>query len=82
VSVWHRPAVRPSESVKGGTRPSVSSPPPRWRKWILPVAFALTALLFFLPSVKGTESQAFSYNAFIDEVKADKVATATISDTG
>ncbi len=43
---------------------------------------ALTALLFFLPNVKGTESQTLSYNAFIDDVKADKIATATISDTG
>ena len=82
MSAWHRPALRPSESANGGARSKGPPPPPRWRKWILPAALALTALLFFLPNIKGADSQTFSYNAFIDEVKADKVATATISDTG
>jgi cell division protease FtsH len=48
----------------------------------LPIVFALIALLLFLPNFKAAGSQTFSYNAFIDEVKTDKVATATISDTG
>jgi cell division protease FtsH len=59
-------------------------PPPRpgWGSWIVPAGIVLVALLLIRPSGSGTGSDTFSYTAFVHEVTANKVATATISDTG
>ncbi len=57
-------------------------PPPRWRVWLLPVGLVLTALLLLHPISKGTPVKDFSYSAFVGEVTANKVASATITSTG
>ena len=48
----------------------------------MPVGMVLAALVLFRPSGSGTGSDTFSYTAFVHEVTANKVATATISETG
>jgi cell division protease FtsH len=40
------------------------------------------ALLWFIPIPSGATARTFTYTAFVNEVTADKVDTATISDTG
>jgi cell division protease FtsH len=42
----------------------------------------LGALLLFHPGIKGPATRDFSYSAFVSEVTANKVSTATISSTG
>jgi cell division protease FtsH len=81
MSDWHRPEADRGEP----SRPTPPLPPPRpgWRTWILPAGIALAAVLLLIhPVGKGTASDSFSYTAFVHEVTANKVATATISDTG
>ncbi|MHB1599031.1 MAG: ATP-dependent zinc metalloprotease FtsH [Acidimicrobiales bacterium] len=67
---------------KGKVPAPAPPPPPRWRVWLLPVGLVLTALLLLHPISKGTPVKAFSYSAFVGEVTANKVASATITSTG
>jgi cell division protease FtsH len=80
MSDWHRPKADSGEP----SRPTPPIPPPRpgWRSWIVPAGIVLAALLLIHPTGTGTASDSFSYTAFVQEVTANKVATATISDTG
>ncbi len=70
-----------ADNVKvGGARPPG---PPGWRAWTLPIVLMLVTLALFLPSIGGTTTpQKFTYTAFVNEVSANKVATAMITDTG
>jgi cell division protease FtsH len=54
----------------------------RWRRWILPAGLVLVGLLWLVPVPGGATPQTFTYTAFVNEVTANKVATATIADTG
>ena len=54
-----------------------------WRDWLVPIALVgMTALLLLTTNVGGTSAQAYSYSTFVQQVTANKVATATITDTG
>ncbi len=48
----------------------------------MPVALAVMVLLWFVPVPTTTSAESFSYTEFVSEVTANKVATATITDTG
>ena len=75
----------PNRTNKPGKRPPAPTPPtaPRWPLWLLLGGAVLGALLlFFHPGFKGSTTRGFSYSAFVSEVTANKVSTATISSTG
>jgi cell division protease FtsH len=49
----------------------------------MPIGFAVVAVLLLVgQSARGTPARALSYSGFVAEVTADRVATATITDTG
>ena len=50
--------------------------------WLLPVGLLLTVLLLLHPITKSKTVKDFSYSAFVGEVTANKVASATITSTG
>jgi cell division protease FtsH len=74
----------PNRTDKVGKRPPAPAPPaaPRWPLWLLLGGAVLGALLLFHPGIKGSTARDFSYSAFVNEVTANKVSTATISSTG
>src|SRR4051812_31105629 len=67
---------RDAQKSKGPAPP----PPPAWRNWLIWIGVAATVLLFFLPL--GRSSNELTYTQFVDQVKADKVKTATIDADG
>ncbi len=69
-------------STSGTPAPPSPTAPPAWRRWIWPGLLVITALLFFVPLSIGSTPQTLTYTAFVDDVTANKVATAVIDDTG
>ncbi|MDA8317057.1 MAG: ATP-dependent zinc metalloprotease FtsH [Actinomycetota bacterium] len=63
--------------------PKRDAAPPRWQLWILPIGITLV-LLFFLHagSKGGTPARRLTYTAFVNNVTANRVSTATITSTG
>ena len=88
MSTAHRSAPArpgpPDRINKLDKRPPAPTPPatPRWPLWLLLGAAVLGALFLFHPGIKGSTTRDFSYSAFVSEVTANKVSTATISSTG
>ncbi|MHB1486752.1 MAG: ATP-dependent zinc metalloprotease FtsH [Acidimicrobiales bacterium] len=82
MSTWHRTTSARTGPPNDRVPTPAPPPPPRWRIWLLPFGIALTGLLFFHPSAKGTPIQKFSYTGFVNEVTTNKVSTATITSTG
>jgi cell division protease FtsH len=68
---------RASERRQGPAPP----PAPGWRSWLLYLGIAVSILLFFLPIGRGSATQ-LTYTQFVNDVKADKVKTATIDPNG
>jgi cell division protease FtsH len=69
------------------TTPVTSSPGPagpRWRRWAYLVVVAAMIGLTVLNATlfQGSASSALTYTAFVDDVTANQVATATITSTG
>jgi cell division protease FtsH len=50
--------------------------------WVLPLGIAAAILWWISSSSSGTTSDTFSYSTFVAKVTANKVATASINDTG
>jgi len=51
--------------------------------WILPIGIALVLVFLLLhPGSKTTPTRSLTYTGFENEVRANKVSTATISSTG
>jgi cell division protease FtsH len=67
-----------------GDKPGPGAPPPptppRWRHWLLPVAF-LIAILVGLSLLHQSGQTPLTYSQFITDVTAHKVATITTSPT-
>ena len=82
LSAWHRPASGKSGGGRRRVPPAAPPPVPAWRKWLLPVALLLLAAVLVVPNLGSSTPQSFSFTAFVEEVTTDKVATATIADTG
>src|ERR1700729_3044166 len=74
----------PNRMNKLDKRPPTPAPPatPRWPLWLLLAGAVLVGLVLFHPGIKGSATRDFSYSAFVSEVTANKVSTATISSTG
>src|SRR5580704_16143860 len=74
----------PNRMNKLDKRPPTPAPPatPRWPLWLLLAGAVLIGLVLFHPGIKGSATRDFSYSAFVSEVTANKVSTATISSTG
>ena len=75
----------PSPSGLPRQRPLLPVPtpaPPRWTIWFLPVGIVLALILVLHPGTKAPPTRALSYTAFVNEVTANKVTTATIASTG
>jgi len=73
---------QPNRINKLGKRPPAPPTAPRWPLWLLLGGAVLGALVLFHPGIKGSTTRDFSYSAFVSEVTANKVSTATISSTG
>jgi cell division protease FtsH len=56
-------------------------PVPAWQRWVAPIGLALFALVVFYPR-STTSPQKFTYTAFVNEVTANKVSTASITAAG
>ena len=75
-----RPATsRPEEPPP----PSLPPAPPRWRHWLLPVAVGLAVVLAVTtPTKKETPEHTRDYSAFVADIDAGKVKTASIRSDG
>jgi cell division protease FtsH len=63
--------------------PTAPPPPPWWRHYLWLVAIGLFVLLYFLlPTTRGPKTVTLNYSQFINDVKAQKVKTATIQTNG
>ncbi|MCU1668913.1 MAG: microtubule-severing ATPase [Blastococcus sp.] len=77
MSIWHR-----TSPPDGGTPgPAAPSPPPRWSHWALWFWLPLLALRL-VPGAGQPRIATLTYSTFVADVTANKVASATISDTG
>ena len=64
-------------------RPPNGPPPSGWQQWVLPIGAAVVMGLIYLgPYLSGPAPESLTYTAFVAQVTANKVATATITDTG
>src|SRR5580700_4539362 len=74
----------PAKSGPPPDRPRAPAPPPppKWRSWVLLAGFAITLLLLFLPTVHSTPTSNFTYTQFLNEVRTNKIKTASINPTG
>jgi cell division protease FtsH len=74
--------AKPRDPRAGERRQGPAPPPaPGWRSWLLYLGIAGSILLFFLPIGRGAATQ-LTYTQFVNDVKADKVKTATIDPNG
>ncbi len=58
------------------------TPPPKWRRWLLPVGFVITAALLFAPSLFPKQATSYSFTQFTQQVDAGKVQAVTVNDKG
>jgi cell division protease FtsH len=75
-----------TEPAKRGTssdRPRGSAPPrpPWWQRWLPLIGLGLALLLFLYPA-RSTPTTELTYTAFLNQVKAGTVKTATIDSDG
>src|SRR5207244_2835152 len=82
--VEHRtsPARQPDPGHERRTKGPAPPPPPSWRNWLIFLGIALTVVLLLRPSMSGTSPTTLSYSQFLDDVRTDKVQTATIDANG
>ncbi len=81
MSSWHRAGPPVETPTDGRVRKPAPPPPPKWRAWLLPIGIAVTVFLLFRPTSSAT-TKSLSYTDFVNQVTADKVATAAIDPTG
>lgn len=79
---WPNATTPPPAPSGGKSSPRVPPTQPKWRRWLLPAGLVVMALLWLVPVPGGTAAQTLSYTTFVNDVTANKVATATIADTG
>ena len=58
--------------------PSAPPPPPTWRNWLWPIMLIVIFALFFLLPTRSP-STSLTYSQFLAQVKANNIATASIS---
>src|SRR5438874_2278444 len=82
--VEHRtsPARPPDPGHERRTKGPAPPPPPSWRNWLIFLGIALTVVLLLRPSMNGTTPETLTYSQFLDDVRGDKVQTATIDANG
>jgi cell division protease FtsH len=81
MSNWNRSSPG-SDGAPPRSAPQIP-PPPRWRRWVVvAIWLGLLAFTFFNPFAKAPAPDALSYTAFVSDVTANQVATATITSTG
>jgi cell division protease FtsH len=82
MSTWHRGNPGPGGPPTG--RPgSPLSPPPGWRRWLLPLGFALMVLwLLWHPMATSSSTRVLTYSTLVQDVKAGKVSSATVTSSG
>ena len=65
----------------GGAAPAPPSRP-RWQLWLLPTVLSIALLAFIHPGGTAKSTTRLDYTSFVNDVNANKVATATIGPTG
>ncbi|BCJ75826.1 ATP-dependent zinc metalloprotease FtsH [Catellatospora sp. IY07-71] len=58
------------------------APPPWWRRWLLPVGLAVTALLLLVPMFARPSPQPLSYSEFLAKLDAGAVTSVTVAQDG
>lgn len=58
------------------------APPPRWRRWLLPIGLVITTLLLILPVFAGHQVPALSYSEFLTKVESGAVTSVTVASDG
>src|SRR5438552_17565828 len=76
------PARPPDPGHKRRTKGPAPPPPPSWRNWLILAGIALTALLLLRPVMTGSGPVTLTYSQFLDDVRTDKIQTATIDASG
>ncbi len=70
----------------GGAQRSTSGtgspPPPRWRRWLLPLGVLITLILLSIPHMTSTPTKSYSYSKFLSEVASGGVRTASVNPSG
>jgi cell division protease FtsH len=82
MSTWHRPTTSPEGSPNDRRPAPAPTPPPKWRVWLLPIGLLISALLLAHPGTSSKSPQKLNYTAFVNDVTANKISTASISPTG
>ncbi|WP_354637276.1 ATP-dependent zinc metalloprotease FtsH [Kitasatospora camelliae] len=81
------PARHPTGRAKPGPppdppKPASTAPPPNWRRWLLPVAIAVTMLFVLLTRTPSGTGTRYTYTDFTGRVNAGQVKTVEITDKG
>ncbi|WP_239373524.1 ATP-dependent zinc metalloprotease FtsH [Frankia sp. Cj5] len=58
------------------------TPPPTWRRWLLPIGIIITVALLFAPSMFSKQETAYSFTQLTQQVDAGAVQKVTINDKG
>ena len=66
----------------GGLRHPRHPREPRWQVWLIPTVVSIAFLAFFHPGGTAKTSTKLDYTSFVNDVSANKVATATVDPTG
>ncbi len=72
------PGPRDSRKQQGPAPP----PAPPWRTWLIYAGILVTLLLLLRPAMSGGGVTTLTYSQFLNDVRTDKVATATIDANG
>src|SRR5215204_5774384 len=72
--------VRPADDGDRTPVPTAKSPPPGWRRWLIPAGLVLTGWLL-LNSLSKPDNT-LTYSTFYDKVGADQVESVVISSDG
>ncbi|MCW2524723.1 MAG: ATP-dependent metalloprotease FtsH [Frankiales bacterium] len=58
------------------------TPPPVWRRYLIPIGVLLTVLLLFLPSMVGSKSTSVDYGTLIQQINQKDVQSLTLAADG
>src|ERR1700761_8197436 len=78
----HHSSPAKSGPPREPSRPPAAPPPPKWRSWLIVAGIVITGLLLFGPTTtSGPAPTKLDYTQFVNDVTANKVATAVFGST-
>ncbi len=79
---WHLSTSARSGPPRETPPKPAPTPPPKWRRWLVPIGVIITALLLFAPNLVAKQAASYSFTQFTQQVDADRVQNVTINDKG